>query len=109
MDKDYKTTDKKVINESQTMQQFIGRWKFVRKQNFDEFLAECGIPYLLRKTANALTPTEVIEALKSSSDEFCLRWALLFYSILCKTLFMACSNLINALNLTSPSPGPEAS
>ena len=52
---------KSITDTDEIMQLFIGKWNFVKKENFDEFLKACGIGYILRKTANALTPTEIIE------------------------------------------------
>ncbi len=52
--------DKTVPNPEHYLPNFVGKWNFVRKENFDEFLKACGINFLLRKTASALTPTEII-------------------------------------------------
>ena len=43
------------------MKQFLGSWRLLKKNNFDEFLKDCGINYLLRKASTALTPTETME------------------------------------------------
>ena len=43
------------------MKQFLGSWRLLKKNNFDEFLKDCGINYLLRKASSALTPTETID------------------------------------------------
>ena len=61
MEKNYTIIEKPVQNSDELIQEFIGKWTFVKKENFDEFLKACGIGYVFRKAANALTPTEIIE------------------------------------------------
>ncbi|KRX92408.1 Fatty acid-binding -like protein 6, partial [Trichinella pseudospiralis] len=38
-------------------EKFVGKYKFVSSENFDEFMKELGVNYLLRKIGNAVTPT----------------------------------------------------
>ena len=57
----YNLTSKLVDNQNGAMEQFVGSWRLLRKENFDEFLKNCGINVILRKAAGALTPTETIE------------------------------------------------
>eukprot|EP00914_Ancora_sagittata_P018469 GHVO01036566.1.p1 GENE.GHVO01036566.1~~GHVO01036566.1.p1 ORF type:complete len:137 (+),score=33.42 GHVO01036566.1:83-493(+) len=39
---------------------FVGTWKLVASENFDEYMKGCGVSLLVRKTANALSPSQVI-------------------------------------------------
>lgn len=73
MDRDYKITQKNVTNSAEFMPQFFGKWKFVRKENFDEFLKASGINFLLRKAASQLTPTEIIGKSDQDDDFYFLR------------------------------------
>ena len=43
------------------MEEFIGTWKFVSSDNFEEYLKALGIPLPLRKLANLTTPTVIIK------------------------------------------------
>ena len=59
-DNSYKVIRSDVENPQQFMSDFLGKWRLLKKHNFDEFLKSCGINIILRKAANALTPTEII-------------------------------------------------
>ena len=60
-DNSYKVLSTDVERPEDFMTDFIGKWRLLKKHNFDEFLKSCGINFVLRKAANALTPTESIE------------------------------------------------
>ena len=60
-DNSYKVIASDVQNPGEIMPEFIGKWRLLKKHNFDEFLKSCGINFVLRKAANALTPTETID------------------------------------------------
>jgi hypothetical protein len=68
MEKNYTIVEKTVQNPDKLIEEFIGKWKFVRKENFDEFLKACGIGYIFRKAADALTPTEIIECMNNPNN-----------------------------------------
>merc|ERR1712212_489288 len=72
---DAKISDEKVPNsrKDELMNQFLGKWKFVKKENFDEFLKACGILWPLRKAANALTPTEIFECTNREKNKYLLK------------------------------------
>lgn len=60
-DNSYQVIRSDLENPQQFMSDFSGKWRLLKKHNFDEFLKSCGINIILRKAANALTPTEIIE------------------------------------------------
>ena len=68
MEKNYTIVEKTIQNPDELIEEFIGKWKFVRKENFDEFLKACGIGYIFRKAADALTPTEIIECMNNPNN-----------------------------------------
>merc|ERR1712156_732471 len=72
---DYKISDKDIQSSKKDdlMKQFMGKWKFVKKENFDEFLKACGILWPLRKAANALTPTEIFECTNREKSKYLLK------------------------------------
>ncbi|OWF39776.1 fatty acid-binding protein 9-like [Mizuhopecten yessoensis] len=41
-------------------EKFVGTWKMVRSENFEEFLAEVGVNFFIRKMAALAKPTTVI-------------------------------------------------
>ncbi|XP_033748430.1 fatty acid-binding protein 9-like [Pecten maximus] len=41
-------------------EKFVGTWKMVRSENFEEFLAEVGVNFLIRKMAALAKPTTII-------------------------------------------------
>ena len=59
-DNSYKLLPSDVGTPQQFMPDFLGKWRLLKKHGFDEFLKSCGINIILRKAANALTPTEII-------------------------------------------------
>lgn len=40
-----------------TLEQFIGRWKMIKSENFEEFMKEIGVGLITRKAAAHLKPT----------------------------------------------------
>jgi hypothetical protein len=56
------------------MEAFIGKWRLLEKENFDEFLKAQGINILLRKIANTLTPTE--EFARHNDIEWIMKYVL---------------------------------
>ncbi|CAB03391.2 Fatty acid-binding protein homolog 8 [Caenorhabditis elegans] len=40
-----------------SMKEFIGRWKLVHSENFEEYLKEIGVGLLIRKAASLTSPT----------------------------------------------------
>ncbi|KRX58333.1 Fatty acid-binding -like protein 6 [Trichinella sp. T9] len=44
------------INKVAMAEKFIGKYRFVSSENFDEFMKALGVNYLLRKIANAASP-----------------------------------------------------
>ena len=63
----YYLCSKNVENQNEAVEEFLGSWRLLRKDNFDEFLKSSGINYVLRKAANALTPTETLEKIGENS------------------------------------------
>ena len=61
------------------MEEFIGTWKFVSSDNFEEYLKALGIPLPLRKLANLTTPTVIIKRVDGKA-QYCR--SLLFISSL---------------------------
>ena len=51
----------KLSQDHNQMEEFIGTWKFVSSDNFEEYLKALGIPLPLRKLANLTTPTVIIK------------------------------------------------
>ena len=72
---DYKDSDKRIQNlkKEELMEHFLKKWKFVNKENFDEFLKACGILWPLRKAANALNPTEIFQCTNHEKTKYLLR------------------------------------
>lgn len=66
----FRILDKVVPDQVEHLRNFFGRWKFVCKENFDEFLKGCGINFLLRKTASTLTPTEIIDVAQGGAKYY---------------------------------------
>ena len=60
------------------MEEFIGTWKFVSSDNFEEYLKALGIPLPLRKLANLTTPTVIIKRVDGEST-YC--WDFLLHFI----------------------------
>jgi hypothetical protein len=44
------------------MEQFLGKWKMISSDNFDEYMEKVGVSYVTRKVAVALKPTYLIAA-----------------------------------------------
>ena len=57
----------KILTGSSQMEEFIGTWKFVSSDNFEEYLKALGIPLPLRKLANLTTPTVIIKRVDGKS------------------------------------------